>query len=165
MESKPSKARILIIDDEIDFIEPIAYWFTTKGYEVSKVNSGKIGIDVVKKGEHDAIFLDVNMPEMDGIETLRRIRAINKTIPVILVTAAVDDENRFSGAKALGIAGFFPKGGSLIQLGDLLEISLRRLRKPKPEENPSDDLIGPMRWIEYLKKLFNRSGWKNPSSK
>lgn len=162
MESKPCRARILIVDDEIDFIEPIAYWFTSKGYEISKVSSGKVALDIIKLGEHDIVLLDVNMPEMDGIETLRHIRAVNKTIPVILVTAVINNENRFSGAKALGIAGIFPKGGSLIQLGDLLEISLRMMPKRRETTLVTEDSTGLKRWFESVRHFFDPSRRKNP---
>ena len=46
----PKNFSILIVDDEVDFIEPIAYWFASKGYEISKVNSGKVALDIIKKG-------------------------------------------------------------------------------------------------------------------
>jgi len=163
MELKLCRARILIVDDEVDFMEPISYWFTSQGYEISKVNNGKAALDIIKKGEHDIVLLDVNMPEMDGIETLRRVRAIDKTIPVILVTAVVDDENRFSGARALGIAGFFPKGGSLVQLGDLLDVSLHMLRKREKSGKSTEDSVGLMRWFKSVRQFFDPSYWKNHS--
>lgn len=127
--------RILLVDDEPDFLESIAFWLSSRGYEVAKANSGLDAIELVKRSAPDLVFLDVNMPEIDGIETLRRIRAFNKTVPIIIVTAGYTDENRFAGAHGLGISGLFPKGESLAQLTQVLEVAIRTHGKLKP---PSD---------------------------
>ena len=122
---------ILMVDDEADFLESISYWLTSKGYEVRKASSGAQGLAILKEHKPDIVFLDVMMPEMDGIETLRRIRAIDKALPVVLVTASnLTDENKYAGAKALGISGLFPKGSSLNQLNVALEVALRTLKRP-----------------------------------
>ena len=133
--------RVLLIDDEADFLESISYWLTSKGYEVRKASSGEQGLAILKEHKPDIVFLDVMMPEMDGIETLRRIRAIDKALPVVLVTASnLTDENKYAGAKALGISGLFPKGTSLTQLGEVLQVALRRLRKSgAPSSAPSGE--------------------------
>ena len=129
MDQKP---RILLVDDEPDFIETISFWLTAKGYPVTKAESGFTALEILQQKQHDVVFLDVNMPKMDGVETLRHIRKFNATLPVIMVTAAFQDDVKFTEAKALGISGFFPKGTSLTQLGNVLEVALRTLRPPNP---------------------------------
>ena len=122
--------RVLLVDDEEDFLESVGFWLTSKGYHVTKAHDGEAALAILKEGRHDVVFLDVMMPNLDGIETLRRLRAFNKTIPVILVTASnLTDENKYAGAKALGLSGLFPKGSSLTQLTQALEVALRALRK------------------------------------
>jgi two-component system nitrogen regulation response regulator NtrX len=129
MEPRP---RILLVDDEPDFIETIAFWLTAKGCPVTKADSGLKALEILQQGPQDVVFLDVNMPQMDGIETLRQIRKLHPTLPVIMVTAAFQDEIKFTEAKALGISGFFPKGTTLSQLGNVLEVALRTLRPTTP---------------------------------
>lgn len=127
----PEPARILLVDDEEDFTESVGYWLTSRGHHVSKAHDGEQALTMLKSDHFDVVFLDVMMPKLDGIETLRRLRAFNKTIPVILVTASnLTDENRYAGAKALGISGLFPKGSSLNQLNVALEVALRTLKRP-----------------------------------
>jgi CheY-like chemotaxis protein len=123
--------RILMVDDEQDFLDTVGFWLTSKGHRVTAVTSGPKAVELLQQDRHDVVFLDVVMPECDGIETLRRIRAFDKQIPVIMVTTHVTDENKFAGAKALGISGLFLKGSSLEQLGKILEVSLRMIRKSK----------------------------------
>ena len=125
--------RVLLVDDEADFLESVGFWLASKGYHITKAKNGAAALDILKEGRHNVVFLDVMMPVLDGIETLRRLRAFNKTIPVILVTASnFTDENRYAGAKALGISGLFPKGSSLTQLTQVLEVALRALKKSAP---------------------------------
>ena len=148
--------RVLLVDDEPDFQEAIAFWLTSKGYQVSRASNGEAALDLIRQQPPDVIFLDVNMPGIDGIETLRRLRAFNKTLPVILVTAAVGDENQFSGAKALGISGLFPKGTSLSELTQVLQVALRMLRTQLAASATA--AAPPSSWFSRLaRKLFPRS--------
>ena len=125
--------RVLLIDDEADFLTSVSYWLTSKGYEVSQASSGEQGLAVLKERRHDLVFLDVLMPGIDGIETLRRIRALDRTLPVILVTTSdLADDNTYAGAKALGVSGVFAKGTSLTELGEVLQVALRKPRKSDP---------------------------------
>ena len=123
--------RVLLVDDEEDFAEAVGFWLTSRGHHVSKAHDGEQALAMLKTDHFDVMFLDVMMPRLDGIETLRRLRAFNKALPVILVTASnLADENRYAGAKALGISGLFPKGSSLNQLNVALEVALRTLKRP-----------------------------------
>lgn len=141
----PESVRVLLVDDEEDFLESVAFWLTSKGYHVTKARDGEAALAMLKEGRHDVVFLDVMMPRLDGIETLRRLRAFNKTIPVILVTASnLADESRYAGAKALGLAGLFPKGASLTQLGQALEVALRALRRTSPSAASPPPRQGPL---------------------
>jgi len=130
MTEAKQKVRILLVDDEPDYVEPVAYWLNSQGHQVTTVENGVKALESLQQHEYDVVFLDVNMPQMNGIETLRRLRETNKTLPVIMVTAAYQDEFKFTEAKALGIAGYFPKGSPLTQLSHVLEVALRMLRKP-----------------------------------
>ncbi len=124
--------RVLLVDDEGDFIEPVSYWLQSKGYQILTASNGEEAIEVIKREQPDIVFMDINMPGMGGIDTLRQIRETNKDLPVIMLTAAYQDEKIFAKANELGIAGFFPKHSSLDDLGRIIEASLRLHSRRKP---------------------------------
>ncbi len=116
---------ILLVDNEAEFLEAITYWLETKEHRVQTCYSGEESIERIQKENFDILFLDIHMPEgLDGMETLRRIRAFNKDIPIIMVTGYPKEE-RMEEAIALGVSGFFPKTGSFEDLGRILKASLR----------------------------------------
>jgi len=131
------KIHVMLVDDQADFVEPIAFWLESKGYSVSIASSGEKAIQIVKEKNPHIIFLDINMPVMNGIETLRRIREFNQQIPVIMVTAAYAEENRFFQAQELKTSGFFPKTGSLEEMHKTIELTLSAHKKLHEREGGS----------------------------
>ena len=128
MESKNIK--ILLVDDEADFRQLMTFWLKSKGYSVMTATDGKSAIDMVKEEPPDIIFLDLRMPVMDGVEVLKRIRKFNKDVPVIVISAYINDP----GAKDLAsysISGVFYKGENFEQALPLLETALRTHKKLK----------------------------------
>ncbi len=120
---------ILLVDDEQDFLDPIAFWLESKGYLVKTAPNGQEAIAAVQGSLPDLIFLDVNMPIMDGITALRKIRELNTDVPVIMITGAPEKVPRLDD---LRISGYFPKKGTLEELEQLLEPILRIHKKMKP---------------------------------
>jgi CheY-like chemotaxis protein len=129
--SGPRSIRVLLVDDEMDFLQPVAFWLRAKNYEVATANNGQEAMDRLSKEMPDIVFLDINMPVMNGIETLRNIRAQHQHLPVIMVTASYQQESYFRDAHKLGISGFFPKSSSLSELANIIDISLRAHAKLK----------------------------------
>jgi len=83
-------AKILVVDDEKDICGTLRDIFIGEGYEVDIANSGKEAIKKVKTRKPDLILLDVRMPGMNGVETLKAIRKIDKEVPVAMITAYED---------------------------------------------------------------------------
>ena len=79
--------RILVIDDEDAIRKCFELALEDSGYEVDTASSGMEGIEMLKSQSYDLVFLDLKMPGMNGVETLREIRKLNKDIPVYIVTA------------------------------------------------------------------------------
>ena len=77
---------ILIIEDEVEIVRFLTLELQHEGYLVSSCTSGRTGLEIAIAGEFDLILLDVMLPELNGIEVLRRLRK-ESTVPVILVTA------------------------------------------------------------------------------
>lgn len=90
-EEKPV-CKILTVDDEMGIDSFFYEFFTVRNYEVFNARSGKEALEIVRKEAPRIILLDINMRGMDGIETLKKIREIDKTAAVIMVTGVKDDD-------------------------------------------------------------------------
>lgn len=82
--------RILVVDDEAFVRQAVAEFLTRHGYDVTAAESGSRALELLSEFQPDLVLLDVFMPEMDGLEVLRRIRQRPERPGVLMVTAAVD---------------------------------------------------------------------------
>lgn len=126
------KVRVLLVDDEPDIIFVIGKKIKVEDYELLDAQSGKAAIDVVKNKKADIVVLDYMMPEMDGVETLKRIRKIDKNIPVIMFTAH-PDMSSIEGTEKLNVSSYVPKISMYSSAEDTLKsaLSLAVKRLPK----------------------------------
>jgi CheY-like chemotaxis protein len=95
-----------------------------KGYSVEIASEGQAAVRLVRKEAPDILLLDLRMPIMDGLEVLKKIREFNKDLPVILISAYVNDP-RAGEALAYGISGVFYKEKSFEEIMPMLETILR----------------------------------------
>jgi DNA-binding NtrC family response regulator len=79
--------KIIVIDDESAIRKSFELALEDSEFEVNTASSGKEGLEMLKQGSYDLVFLDLKMPGMNGVETLREIRKRDKEIPVYIVTA------------------------------------------------------------------------------
>ena len=100
--------KILWADDEIDLLKPHILFLKAKGYDVIPVVSGNEAIEVLRKEFVDIIFLDEQMPGMNGIETMKRIKTINRHIPIVMITKS-EEENIMEDAIGSNIADYLIK--------------------------------------------------------
>ncbi|MFH1760995.1 MAG: bifunctional response regulator/alkaline phosphatase family protein, partial [bacterium] len=89
MEDKKS---ILWVDDEIDLLKPHIMFLKNKGYEITPVHNGIDAISLVQSQHFDLVFLDVDMPGKDGLETLEDIKMIYPEMPIVMITKS-EEEN------------------------------------------------------------------------
>jgi len=92
--------RILVVDDEKDFVEMFSLRLTRQGEKVSVAYSGQEALDLLEKTRIDVVVLDIRMPGMDGIETLKRIKASYPLVEVIMLTGHGSTETAVEGMKA-----------------------------------------------------------------
>ena len=122
--------KVLLVDDEADFTQPMSFWLQSKGYTVIVASSGKDAIGSIKKETPDIVFMDLNMPGGDGVNAVKKIRSFNKDMPIIIISAYLDDE-RIREIGAYGISGVFYKGADFKEGLALLESALRTHKKLK----------------------------------
>lgn len=83
--------KILVVDDEQVICNMLKKFLSKEGYEVTTVLSGEEAIIKVREEKPHGVLLDIKMPGMDGVETLKQIRAIDEKVAIVMITAVKDD--------------------------------------------------------------------------
>ena len=127
------RAKVLIVDDEVAFADNIAKLISKRGYEVSAVYNGQSAVEAVDEFDFDIIILDLKMPGLDGLATLKLIKGKRPGVEVIILTGHGSMESGIDGIQ-LGAFDFIMKP---VRFEDLHEkIRQAYQRKLVHEENP-----------------------------
>jgi two-component system KDP operon response regulator KdpE len=121
---------VLVVDDEPRMVRFVRMNLELEGYQVAQAGSGMEALEKVRDELPDLVLLDVMMPEMDGFETLARLREIS-TVPVIMLTVKGDEEDRIRGLE-LGADDYVTKPFSPRELASRIRAVLRRAEMPSP---------------------------------
>jgi two-component system OmpR family response regulator len=97
-----SALRVLVVDDEVNIAELICMALRYEGWQVQAAHSGSKAVAAAKDFDPDAVVLDMMLPDFDGLEVLRRMRAANPELPVVFLTAKDAVEDRVAGLTAGG---------------------------------------------------------------
>jgi CheY-like chemotaxis protein len=100
--------KVLVVDDELEVRQVLREFLSSRGYDVTTASGGAEAVAIVETIKPDLVLLDVAMPDMDGVETLKRIVAIEPALAVIMVTAN-SDIGTTSKLLALGAVDYVPK--------------------------------------------------------
>ncbi|MBL9206306.1 MAG: response regulator transcription factor [Opitutaceae bacterium] len=132
-ELKPKK--ILIVDDESDVTDLVAYHLKAKGFLVEALNDPNGSIGAARSFLPDLVILDVMMPDLNGIQICRMLRADPKLkrVPVIFLTAKAEENDRIQGLET-GADDYIPKPFSIKELVLRVQSILRRLSEGKSDE-------------------------------
>src|SRR5512142_810376 len=90
--------RILIVDDEPDLLHAVRLYLEEEGYMLFSATNGQEALEIVRERLPDLVVLDVQMPKMDGFETLRRLRETSQ-VPVIMLTVRSAEADKVRGLK------------------------------------------------------------------
>jgi len=86
MATAPSDIRLLLVDDEVEFLEAVRPGLSRRGFHVSLAESGHAALQHLTSEDFDVVVLDVKMPGIDGVDTFREIKRLAPSVPVILLT-------------------------------------------------------------------------------
>ncbi len=128
--------RVLLIDDDVELCELITEYLCSQGFQVEAVSDGDQGYQRALSSEHDLVILDVMLPEADGFEVLRRIRA-SSTLPVLMLTARGEDADRIVGLE-LGADDYLPKPFNPRELAARVRAIMRRATGPADNRDQAD---------------------------
>lgn len=120
--------KILVVDDEPEVRQLMEHFLTERGYEVRVTENGRLGLAALDTFTPDVVLLDMHMPEMDGLETLKRLAARSPSLPVIMITVNEDIETT-ARLLQLGAADYVPKPFNLEYLEQTINIQLSVARE------------------------------------
>jgi two-component system KDP operon response regulator KdpE len=147
--------RILVVDDEPAIRRALRPPLVELGFQITEASRGEEALQALRVSAPDVVLLDVNMPGIGGIETLRRIRASSPRLPIIMLTVRDQEEDKVQ-ALDLGADDYVTKPFSTRELIARIRASVRRVRAPaRAEDAPIE--IGDIR-IEPLKRIVTRRG-------
>ena len=120
--------RILIVEDEESYREPLVYQLTREGYDVSAAASGEEGLELFTKGGIDLVLLDLMLPGIDGTALCRRIREQSR-VPIIMLTAKSAEIDKVVGLE-IGADDYVTKPYSFRELLARIRTAIRHTRTP-----------------------------------
>jgi len=120
--------RVLLIDDDIELLDMLTEYLRQEGFETVAVYDGEAGVAQALSGTFAIAVLDVMMPRLNGLETLRRIR-MKSQLPILMLTARGDDTDRIVGLE-LGADDYVPKPCTPRELTARIRAILRRASAP-----------------------------------
>ena len=132
--------KIILIDDDEKLLNLLDEYLSTNEMEIYKANSGIKGLEMIKKEKFDIAVLDVMMPGLDGIETLKEIMKSHSYLPVIMLTARGDEADRIVGLE-VGADDYMVKPFSPRELLARIKAVTRRQKKVNTEAESPGDLI------------------------
>ncbi|MEW6674102.1 MAG: response regulator [Thermodesulfobacteriota bacterium] len=121
--------RVLLVDDEVDFVEMLSLRLNEVGERVTPAYSGRECLEILGQKSIDVVILDIRMPGMDGIETLREIKKRFPLVEVMMLTGHGTTETAVEGMK-LGAFDYLMKPADF----DELRLKLENARKRKDEQ-------------------------------
>jgi DNA-binding NtrC family response regulator len=141
------KANVLLVDDEEQFLKVLSQRLEGKGLKVDTSTTGEEALKKVKGKDFDAIILDLVMPGMSGIETLKRIRSENPDLQIILLTGHATVEKGVEAMKT-GAVDFLEKPADLNKI-------LEKVAEAKRKRV----LLVEKKHEERIKELLKSKGW------
>lgn len=126
---------ILIVDDEKDIVELVAYNLTREGYQVTKAYDGQQAWQFIRENRPDLVILDLMLPGINGFELCRLIRKQRETedLPIIMLTAKTDSVDKITGLE-IGADDYLTKPFNVRELLARVRAVLRRWEKPAANE-------------------------------
>ncbi|HGO5852041.1 TPA: response regulator [Mannheimia haemolytica] len=144
-------SKILLIDDDIEFTDLLNELLLLEGFEVNIAHNGQDGLDELEKNQYDLILLDVMMPILNGIETLKQIRQ-RYTLPVLMLSAKDDQIDRIVGLE-LGADDYLPKPFNDRELVARIKAILRRTSTQALQANNVSQVESSSESVHNVKRL------------
>jgi DNA-binding NtrC family response regulator len=146
------KISILIVDDEESVRDSLSNWFTDDGYQVRCAENAKKALSILESENYDIILADLKMPGMDGLELLRRIKALNKESIVIVITAFATVDTAVKALKD-GAFDYVTKPFDPDDLSHLIRNASKQISLKEENENLKRKVVA----LENVEDLIGKS--------
>lgn len=115
--------KCLVIDDSVSITMVISEFLKSLGIDCITANSSKSGLEIIKNGKFDLIFLDLAMPEMTGYDIIDELKKLNliESLNLVACTASTIDEQKQNELKTIGIKDVLQKPFTINELKDILD--------------------------------------------
>jgi len=140
-------AKVLLVDDEKDFIEGLSERLKVRGVEVSCSTTGKDAIDLVHDEEFDVVVLDLNMPEMDGLEVLKKLKEESPETEIIMLSGHGTVKTSTEAIK-LGAEDFLEK-----------PLDMNKLLEKISEAKDKHIMVMKKKTKEEIEEIIKNKGW------
>lgn len=152
---KQTVIRILLVDDEPAIRRALRPPLIELGFQVAEASRGEEALQLLRTAVYDVVLLDVNMPGIGGIETLKRIRAVAPRLPILMLTVRDAEEEKVE-ALELGADDYVTKPFSVRELIARIRTAVRRVQAPaRAEDAPIE--IGEIR-LEPVRRVVTKRG-------
>ncbi len=145
--SASAEATILVIEDDPDIADLLKIHLSDLGYAVDRAADGKTGLEKALQGNHVLVILDLMLPELDGLEVCKRIRAQNPYLPILMLTAKAEELDKVLGLE-LGADDYLTKPFSLRELIARVKALFRRIEIE--QESRQRDTAQPLRFGDLI---------------
>src|SRR5918996_2395132 len=137
MEQATPSARVLVVEDDEAIADVLRRSLRAEGHEVKSAGDGAEALTAAEQFTPDLVVLDLGLPRLDGIEVLRRLRADDSDVPVLILTARTETEDRVEGLDT-GADDYLPKPFER----DELLARIRALLRRRPPRGSASIVVG-----------------------
>src|SRR3954453_13314517 len=125
MNSTDNRPQVLVVDDEASIVDAVATALRYEGFDVREASTGRSALAAAQEAPPDLVVLDIMLPDLDGVEVTRRLRADGIRVPVLFLTARDSVEDKVAGL-TVGGGDYVTKPFSLAELVARVHAILRR---------------------------------------
>jgi DNA-binding response OmpR family regulator len=148
--------RILLVDDERSVQTLLTYPLRKEGYDVITASTGQEALDRFREGQFDLVVLDVMLPEVDGFDVCRRLRA-QSAVPIIMLTAKAEELDKVLGLE-LGADDYITKPFSMREFRSRVKAVLRRAELSRNGDVVEEPLVHDDLTIDFAKRSVELRG-------
>jgi len=127
-----NQQRVLIVDDEEPIRSALARMIESHGVSAVAVQSGPDAVERARQNDFRLVFLDLNMPGMNGVETLKALKETDRELRVVVVTALSGEDELFRSILELGPVSVIPKPFTIQHISDVLGLYLENISRASP---------------------------------